>query len=113
MASIYFTIHAVDRYKSRWRPNYSNRAALSELIIAAKDATCQKKRTACGQAIWHATTRDGDSLRLVTKNDDRRIVCVTILPQVGEIDDEDEGPVGAPVTLLQQIEAWERDRKRA
>ena len=80
---MFFTQHAVERFRRRWAPGLSHAAALRELITLSQTARPLRERTFDGEEQWEAS--DGSGLVFVVRRDQGRkrhgFVCVTVLPQ--------------------------------
>jgi hypothetical protein len=76
---VYFTQHAVERFRERFAGGLTFYSARQELIILAKTAVPLRELTGSGEQQWLVT--DGVPFLLVCKHDPRSgLVCVTVKP---------------------------------
>jgi hypothetical protein len=80
---VYFTQHAVERFRQRWASGLSYARARYELVILSKTAVPLRERTQAGDLQFQVT--DGAPIVFVCKREHREghgaLVCVTVLPE--------------------------------
>jgi hypothetical protein len=82
-ALLIITRHAVDRFVERHAPHLTAEQALRFLLQEAPRAAHLKAKTMLGHHQWQL--EDPDCV-LVMKEDNRRMICVTVLPEPEETD---------------------------
>lgn len=83
---MYFTPHAIERFRQRYAPGYTYSAALRELQTLALSAKPQKRKASGGKLYYLIT--NGQPILLVCHRNERgdrlaerdRLVCETVLP---------------------------------
>jgi hypothetical protein len=94
MSRFGFTEHAVDRFIERHAPDLSREEARRYLEQSVLKAVRLKEKTYNGETQWQIE----DGIVLVTKVDNREIVCVTVLPEPRQ----PRGPSEEELELMQE-----------
>lgn len=104
MPRICFTDHAIDRFMERHAPRMNRTRARYLLERGAESATRLRTKTYKGQTQWQL---DYPDVVLVTKNDNKEIICVTVLPEPAQegIPYEEIEMVYARITESADVEA--------
>jgi len=88
---VFFTQHAIERFRQRYAPGFTHAAALRELQTLALSARPMREKAPGGKLRY--VISDGEPITLVCIRNPRgtgdRIVCITVLPK-GETEDDPE-----------------------
>lgn len=100
-----FTRHAIGRFVERHAPSLSFDEAKDRLVELAVFAESVTGRVREGCALWQIAN---PPMRLVIKEDDGTLVCVTILPAQASFGDDFAGDLSAD----EVVDAYERAKAR-
>ena len=91
---MYFTQHAIRRFRQRWAPALSYGAAVRELVVLSQSSVLLREKTYKGDLQFKSS--DGAPIVFVCKREPGNgrdgLVCVTVLPEPAPASDPAQDP---------------------